>query len=107
MTAETKTSSAALKANFADIRVRRRAGFSPRKNALVVYLYAGLNERFAAQIKKLGKCKASKGCLYIKRLADVDAAVLRDMIAANITYLRGMQRPMGKDAAARKSSKKH
>jgi len=46
------------------------AGFSPRKSATVLYFNAGLEERFAAQLPKLGKFKASKACLYIKRLAD-------------------------------------
>jgi hypothetical protein len=63
------------------------AGFSPRKNALVVYFMAGLEERFADQLAKVGKAKTSKGCLYIKRLADIDVAVLRDMIRENVAHL--------------------
>lgn len=60
------------------------AGFSPRKNALVLYFSTGLEERFAAQLLKLGKAKTSKGCLCIKRLADVDLAVLRDILRENV-----------------------
>src|SRR5262249_6920306 len=63
------------------------AGFSPRKSALVLYFMSGLEERFAAQLPKLGKVKTSKGCLYIKKLADVDLAVLRDMIRENVAHL--------------------
>jgi hypothetical protein len=36
--------------------------------------------RFQAQLKKLGKHKTGKACLYIKKLADVDVAVLREII---------------------------
>jgi hypothetical protein len=68
-------------------------GFSPRKPALTLYFMSGLEERFASQLKKLGKYKASKGCLYIKKLADVDLAVLRNMIEANVKYLAGMKKP--------------
>src|SRR5947209_12024065 len=62
-------------------------GFSPRKDALVVYFTAGLQERFGVELQTLGKAKVTKGCLYIKRLADVDLAVLRDMIRANVAHL--------------------
>ena len=54
-------------------------GFSPRKEAIVLYLSGGL-ERHAALLKKLGKHKTGKGCLYIKRLEDVDRAVLETLI---------------------------
>lgn len=64
-------------------------GFSPRKGALALYFcMGGMQERFAAQLKKLGKVKASKGCLYIKKLADVDLTVLRDMIRSNVAELQ-------------------
>ena len=82
------------------------AGFSPRKSALTLYFNAGLEERFAAQLKKLGKCKTSKGCLYIKKLADVDLAVLREMIEANVAHLSGMSKPSSKPAPAKKPRKK-
>lgn len=78
-------------------------GFSPRKGALVVYFMAGLEERFAAQLKKLGKARTSKGCLYVKKLADVDLDVLREMIQANVTYLAGMSMPPSKPVPAKKS----
>lgn len=62
-------------------------GFSPRKDALVVYFTSGLDERFREPLKRLGKTKAGKGCLYIKKLADIDLAVLREMIEASLVYL--------------------
>lgn len=55
-------------------------GFSPRKPALVLYLSAG--EPMAKPLlDKLGKHTMGKGCLYIKKLADVDGAVLKKLIA--------------------------
>jgi hypothetical protein len=69
------------------------AGFSPRKAALTLYFMAGLDQRFQAQLKKLGKVKTSKGCLYVKKLADVDLGVLREMIRANVDYLVKLSKP--------------
>ena len=60
-------------------------GFSPRKGELVLY---GVTLD-AAALQKLGKHKTGKGCLYVKRLADVDANVLRGMIRASVTRKRG------------------
>jgi hypothetical protein len=53
-------------------------GFSPRKPALVLYGVARTSE---AMLGKLGKHSTGKGCLYIKKLADVDLKVLEKMIA--------------------------
>ena len=52
-------------------------GFSPRKPALVLY---GVARTAEAMLPKLGKCTTGKGCLYIKKLADVDQKVLEKMI---------------------------
>lgn len=55
-------------------------GFSPRKENLTLYLtFGGLQE--IELLKKLGKYKAGKGCLYIKRLQDVNMDVLRELIS--------------------------
>jgi len=59
-----------------------KVGFSARKNAITVYclgFYASDGENNAL-VKKLGKCKTGKGCLYIKSLSDVDKSVLKVMI---------------------------
>ena len=56
-----------------------RAGFSPRKASLVVYLAPESKDE--KLLKKLGKHKISLCCLYINKLADVDESVLRDVIA--------------------------
>lgn len=55
-------------------------GFSPRKANLVLY---GLSQPPAAapRLATLGKFKSSVACVYINKLADVDLAVLRELIA--------------------------
>jgi hypothetical protein len=63
------------------------AGFSPRKQDLTLYLMSGV-ARHPAIMKRLGKHKTGKSCLYIKRLADVDAEALTDLIAASVDDLK-------------------
>jgi len=62
------------------------AGFSPRKQALAVYIMAGFG-RYDALMSKLGKYKTGKSCLYIKRLSDVDEEVLENLIAESVRYM--------------------
>ena len=62
------------------------AAFSPRKPELVIYLSQEVLE--PDTLAKLGKHKATKGCLYMKRLADVDLKVLRTMITKSIAATR-------------------
>jgi hypothetical protein len=56
-------------------------GFSPRKTALVLYLSGDLDSS-QALLDRLGKHERGRGCLYVKKLADVDADILEEMIAA-------------------------
>lgn len=63
-----------------------RAAFSPRKANLVIYLMGTFKER-EALLKKLGKHKAGKGCLYINKLADIDEAVLRALLAKSWSWM--------------------
>ena len=56
-----------------------QAAFSPRKGNLTVYIGEGF-EPYEDHLKKLGKHKIGKSCLYIKRLSDVDLKVLKEMI---------------------------
>jgi hypothetical protein len=63
-----------------------RLAFSPRKNALVLYLMLGA-EPVAKLLKKLGKYKSGKGCLYLRSLKDVDTEVLRNMIYTTLKYM--------------------
>jgi hypothetical protein len=55
-------------------------GFSPRKAATVLYVRAG-TPGTEALLAKLGKHTAGKGCVYVKKLADVDEAVLEKLVA--------------------------
>jgi len=63
------------------------SGFSPRKQALTVYILAGF-KRFDALMSKLGTYKTGKSCLYIKRLSDVDEKVLQKLIDGSVKYMR-------------------
>ncbi|AKE52161.1 DUF1801 domain-containing protein [Kangiella geojedonensis] len=60
-------------------------GFSPRKQNLTLYIMAGINQ-YPELLKKLGKHKTSKACLYINKLADVDTSVLEDIIKKSAQY---------------------
>lgn len=61
-------------------------GFSSRKGDISLYL-TNLPDR-EGFLSKLGKHKAGKGCLYVRRLADVDLVVLEKMIAASYAASR-------------------
>ena len=58
-------------------------GFSPRKAATVLYGISGLDDSDALQAK-LGKHTTGRGCLYIKRLKDIDLKVLEMLILRSI-----------------------
>ena len=61
-------------------------GFSPRKQNLTLYIMAGF-DRYDELMQKLGKHTTGKSCLYIKRLADVDQAVLRQLIKESVDHM--------------------
>ena len=61
--------------------------FSPRKAATVLYGMTGFNEA-AALLAKLGKHTTGKGCLYIKKLADVDQQVLEALVVKSLVVKR-------------------
>jgi uncharacterized protein DUF1801 len=63
------------------------AGFSPRKGATVLYNIAG-SEDSRSLLAKLGKHTAGKGCLYIKKLADIDPKVLEAMVVKSVAATR-------------------
>ena len=58
-------------------------GFSPRKTDLTLYLMPGFEGR-AELMARLGKHKTGKSCLYLKKLADVDAGVLEELIECSV-----------------------
>ena len=61
-------------------------GFSPRKRSLSVYIMPGFDE-YSDLLKKLGKHRVGKSCLYINKLADVNISVLKDLIEKSIEKL--------------------
>jgi hypothetical protein len=63
-------------------------GFSPRKQDLTIYVVAGY-ERFPELMRKLGKYKTGKSCLYIKKLEDVDMKVLKQLLTEGYKALAG------------------
>ena len=56
-------------------------GFAPRKQNLTLYISSDGLDRYAALLQRLGKHSTGKGCLYIKRLAEVAIATLRAILA--------------------------
>ncbi len=63
------------------------AGFSPRKQNLTLYVMMG-NEDSQDLLKKLGKHKTSKGCLYINKLSDVDQKILAALIKKSFQHAK-------------------
>jgi hypothetical protein len=57
-----------------------RTGFSPRKQNLTLYFFPFPFDQEHDLLNKLGKYKTGKGCLYIKKLSDVDVNVLQQLI---------------------------
>ena len=67
-------------------------GFSPRKAEHSIYVLSGY-EGLADHLARLGKHRAGKSCLYVKRLSDIDMAVLEEMIRLGLADL-GRQWPV-------------
>jgi hypothetical protein len=67
-------------------------GFSPRKSNLVVYLVGGVEDRYPKLLEQLGPHKRGKGCLYLKRLSDVDHEALRALVERTVRVHRGADR---------------
>jgi hypothetical protein len=62
------------------------AGFSPRKSDLTLYLMSGFEGK-EELMAKLGKHKTGKSCLYVRRLADIDVSVLRELISRSVAEM--------------------
>lgn len=60
------------------------AGFSPRKQDLTLYLSSGF-DRQQSILARLGRYRTGKSCLYLKRLSDVDLAVLKELVENAMT----------------------
>lgn len=63
-----------------------RLGFSPRKAELVLYILTGAPDE-ADKLARLGKHKTGKSCLYIKKLSDVDMAVLEELSRDRLKHM--------------------
>ena len=62
-------------------------GFSPRRQNLTIYIMPGFDD-YESELAKLGKHKTSVSCLYIKKLADVDIAILKHIISSSYTAMK-------------------
>ena len=63
------------------------AAFSPRKDAISLYFAPEFKEK-EVLLEKFGKHKAAKSCVYIKKIADVDVAILGKLIAASVQEVK-------------------
>jgi len=66
-------------------------GFSPRKENLTLYIMGGF-DLHQDLLKKLGKHKTSAGCLYIKKLDDVDKEVLKELVAESVKITKNLSK---------------
>ncbi len=63
-----------------------RVAFSPRKANLTIYIIDGFS-KYAPLLKRLGKHKTSKACLYINKLSDIDVPTLRALIKETLNEM--------------------
>lgn len=61
-------------------------GFSPRKPNIVLYIGHALEEK--KLISRFGKYKTGKSCIYIKKLDDIDRAVLKELVVKSVAEMR-------------------
>ena len=65
-------------------------GFSPRKREFAIYIMSGF-EQLQAHLKKLGKHKTGKSCLYIKRLSDININALSALMKESVGIVKSEQ----------------
>jgi hypothetical protein len=80
------------KLKYADGRLQdwMEIGFSPRKQALTLYIQ-DYTDKYKEDLSRLGKHKTGKSCLYINRLEQVDLDVLREIIGKSISHIRSKE----------------
>lgn len=61
-------------------------GFSPRKQALTLYIMAGFSN-YDDLMERLGKYKTGKSCLYINKIEDINEEVLRELIKQSTDHI--------------------
>ncbi|WP_306115283.1 MULTISPECIES: DUF1801 domain-containing protein [unclassified Roseovarius] len=64
-------------------------GFSPRKSALSIYIMPGYQD-YGHILSRLGKHKTGKSCLYVNKLADIDMAVLAELVRTGLRDLNAI-----------------
>jgi hypothetical protein len=62
-------------------------GFAPRKTNITLYIMPGFKQ-YGPLLKRLGKHKKGKSCLYINKLADIDMGVLEKLVAQSVAHMR-------------------
>lgn len=62
-------------------------GFAPRKQDLTLYIMAGF-DRYEDLMARLGRHRTGRSCLYVKRLADIDADVLDALVTASVAHVK-------------------
>jgi hypothetical protein len=68
------------------------ASFSPRRQHLAIYLVSEFGNRHRSALARLGPHETGKGCLYVKRLEQVDQDALRELIERSVRVRRGVDR---------------
>jgi len=61
-------------------------GFAPRKQNLTLYIMSGFDD-YDQLLSKLGKYSTGKSCLYIKKIEDVDADILKKLIKKSVAHM--------------------
>jgi len=66
-------------------------GFSPRKQNLTLYIMSGFS-KYPELMKKLGKYKTGKSCLYINKIEEIDIKTLKELIKQSVAYLKKLNK---------------
>jgi hypothetical protein len=64
-----------------------QVGFSPRKQAMTLYIMSGFS-RYEELLSKLGKFKTGKSCLYLKKEEDLNFKVLKELVSQSVKYIK-------------------
>ena len=67
-------------------------GFSPRVQALTLYIMSGFDS-YDDLLQKLGKYKTGKACLYVNKLEDVDQDVLKKLVTESVEHMKKSNHP--------------
>ena len=65
---------------------------APSRQYLVIYLVGGFEDRYRSVLARLGPHQTGTGCLYLKRLGDVDQDALRELIDRSVRVRKGIDR---------------